>query len=42
MQERSVQEESELWDAVGEVLDAEMCTVEDALYLCGVWSVGVV
>lgn len=31
MQEKSVQAENELWDAVGEVLDMEMSTVEDVL-----------
>ena len=31
MQEKSVQAENELWDAVGEALDAEMSTVEDVL-----------
>ena len=31
MQEKSVQEENELWDAVGEALDAEMSTIEDVL-----------
>ena len=31
MQEKSVQAENELWDAVGEALDMEMSTVEDVL-----------
>ena len=31
MQEKSAQAENELWNAVGEVLDAEMSTVEDIL-----------
>ena len=31
MQEKSVQAENELWDAVGEALDAEMSTMEDIL-----------
>ncbi len=31
MQEKSVQAENELWNAVGEVLDTEMSTVEDVL-----------
>lgn len=31
MQEQSAQAENELWNAVGEVLDTEMSTVEDVL-----------
>ena len=31
MQEQSAQTENELWNAVGEVLDTEMSTVEDVL-----------
>ena len=31
MQEKSEQAENELWNAVGEALDAEMSTIEDVL-----------
>jgi len=32
LQDKSVQAENESWDAVGEALDAEMCTVEDVRF----------